>query len=104
MQIINPATEEIIREIEEDTQESLNKKFEKLREAQPDWYATTLRNRVEIIRNYSSLLGKNIEHLALILTSEVGKPLQQSRNELNGACTRIQWLADHAEQYLSDEI
>ncbi len=38
-----------------------------------------------------------------MLTSEVGKPLQQSRNELNGAITRIKWLTENAEKYLGNE-
>ncbi len=44
------------------------------------------------------------EELASVLTSEVGKPLQQSRNEINGARARIKWMLDHAEKYLSDEV
>lgn len=104
MQIINPATEEIISELKEDSVEALNEKFGKLRAAQPSWYQVPLAKRVEIIRSFSSLLEEKIESLASILTSEVGKPLQQARNEVNGARARIQWLADHAEQYLSDEV
>ena len=44
-----------------------------------------------------------MEQLAATLTSEVGKPLQQSRNEINGAIARINWLTANAEKYLSDE-
>src|SRR6266404_3800320 len=58
----------------------------------------------EIKKKFSSLLEENKEHLAAILTSEVGKPLQQSRNEINGARARIKWLCENAEKYLSDEI
>ncbi len=47
--------------------------------------------------------NSNIESLASVLTFEVGKPLQQSRNEINGACARIQWLTENALKYLSDE-
>jgi len=104
MQIINPATEEVIRELEEDTQESLEKKIHALRAAQHAWRSVPLAKRIHVIRAYSSLLEKNIEHLASVLTSEMGKPLQQSRNEINGARSRIQWLADNAEKYLSDEV
>jgi acyl-CoA reductase-like NAD-dependent aldehyde dehydrogenase len=50
------------------------------------------------------LLLEQIESLAAVLTSEVGKPLQQSRNEINGACKRIQWLTQNATKYLADEI
>ena len=104
MKITNPATEEIICEIEEETTERLAIKFHKLRAAQPDWGVMTLTNRIGIIRRYAALLEMNLESLAGILTSEVGKPLQQSRNEINGSIARIQWLSDNAEKYLSDEI
>jgi len=104
MKIINPATEEVISELKEDTKESVQQKFKTLQSSQPAWKDVKLSDRVSIIRKYSELLEKNIEHLAAILTSEVGKPLQQSRNEVNGARTRIKWLVDNAEKYLSDEV
>src|SRR5882762_3763591 len=103
MQIINPATEEVIKEIKEDTLESVSGKFRALRTAQPLWDKTPLSDRVNVIRIFSNLLEKNIEHLSDVLTSEVGKPLQQSRNEVNGARTRIKWLTENTEKYLSDE-
>jgi len=104
MKIINPATEETIKEVEEDSKESLQKKFDSLQVAQPDWYKLALTERVSATKKFSDLLEKNSEQLASILTSEVGKPLQQSRNEINGARARIKWLCENAEKYLSDEI
>ncbi|MFN7259652.1 MAG: aldehyde dehydrogenase family protein [Cyclobacteriaceae bacterium] len=104
MKIVNPATEEIIREIQEDSLESVNQKFKLLQAAQVDWQKITLAKRIEILRTFSDLLEKNVEALASILTSEVGKPLQQSRNEINGARARIKWLTDNADKYLADEV
>lgn len=103
MKIINPATEEIIREVEEDTQHTIESKFRLLQSAQKDWQKIPLAERVGTLKRFADLLEKNIEQLAAILTSEVGKPLQQSRNEINGARTRIKWLTDNAEKYLADE-
>lgn len=103
MKIINPDTEELIKEIPEDSEGSLKEKFTSLRKAQPAWYKKPLKERIDIIKQFSSLLKKNIESLASVLTSEVGKPLQQSRNEVNGAMARIKWLSENAEKYLSDE-
>ena len=103
MQIINPATEEVISEIKEDSRQTLNSKFKSLQNAQPLWKEVSLAERVETIKRFSELLEKNIEPLAATLTSEVGKPLQQSRNEVNGARTRIKWLTENAGKYLSDE-
>lgn len=103
MNIINPATEEIIKELSVDTQESLKAKFEKLRKAQLSWSKVPLKERVAILVRFQEFLSTNIEDLALTLTNEVGKPLQQSRNEINGAKTRILWLTTNAEKYLQDE-
>src|SRR5947208_3502267 len=103
MQIVNPATEEIITEIEVDTKEGLGKKYELLHTAQPGWQRVLLAERVKVLIKFSELLENNIERLAFVLTSEVGKPLQQSHNEIKGARSRIKWLTDNAEKYLSDE-
>jgi acyl-CoA reductase-like NAD-dependent aldehyde dehydrogenase len=104
MQIINPATEETIREIQEDNIQTLTGKFGALQQAQPHWYARALTERIDILKKFSALLEENKEALASVLTSEVGKPLQQSRNEINGARARIKWLTENGEKYLSDEL
>jgi acyl-CoA reductase-like NAD-dependent aldehyde dehydrogenase/gamma-glutamyl-gamma-aminobutyrate hydrolase PuuD len=102
--VINPATGEEIALLNEDTEESQKKKFGFLKGAQPAWGKRPLTERVEVLKIFSELLEKNTERLAAILTSEVGKPLQQSRNEINGARARIQWLTANAANYLTDEI
>ena len=103
MNIINPATEEIIAVLQEDQKASLDQKMKILKEAQKDWSKQDLAVRINIIQQFYDLLEVEKEALASVLTSEVGKPLQQSRNEINGAKTRVQWMCNNAEKYLSDE-
>ncbi|MES2396002.1 MAG: aldehyde dehydrogenase family protein [Bacteroidota bacterium] len=103
MNIINPATEEIITTLKEDTLESIERKFTLLREGQGAWNEVPLKDRIVIVQRFAELLKANIENGAGILTSEVGKPLQQARNEINGACNRIKWLTENAEKYLADD-
>jgi acyl-CoA reductase-like NAD-dependent aldehyde dehydrogenase len=103
MDIINPATEEIIREIEEDNYDTLMGKFQSLKKAQKEWSAFGLRQRINVLKKFSEMMAIQIEPLAFILTSEVGKPVQQSRNEINGARSRIKWLTENAEKYLGGE-
>lgn len=104
MHVINPATGEIITEVAEDNQASVAQKFQLLKEGQKEWKHVPLAERVTVLQKFSSLLEADIESLAAVLTSEVGKPLQQSRNEVNGARARIQWLTTHAEKYLAEEV
>lgn len=103
MNIINPATEAVITQLQEDTPATLQQKHQRLRSGFKSWSATSTHERVEILQKFSALLEQHIEPLAATLTSEVGKPLQQSRNEVNGARTRMKWLVDHAEEYLREE-
>ena len=104
MNIINPATEEIITSVQADSEAFLALKFERLQKSAKQWAAVPIQTRAEILEKFVSLLKENIEELASILTSEMGKPLQQSRNEINGAGAKATWLAQHATQYLSEEI
>src|SRR4051812_5353642 len=103
MLIINPATEEIISEVEEDSEDSLFQKFQVLHSHQDSWKKTPLDERVKILKRFAALMDRDIERLAKILTEEVGKPLQQSRNEINGGRRRIKWLTENAVKYLAPE-
>jgi acyl-CoA reductase-like NAD-dependent aldehyde dehydrogenase len=103
MNIINPANHELITTVEVDDQKTITNKLASLQEGQKKWAKVSLGERIEIMRRFSELLQANLENCASILTSEVGKPLQQSKNEVNGACARIEWLTANAEQSLKDE-
>ncbi len=104
MKITNPATEEVIRDMPEDNSSSLADKLARLRAARPAWSSRPLSQRIEVLKKFSSILESESPALAATLTAEVGKPLSQSKNELNGARARIDWLTAHAIQYLSDEV
>ena len=103
MNIVNPATGAIIAAVEQDDQHSLDIKHNTLKEGQKEWSKVSLQHRIEILKAYSKLLASHIEPLAKTLTDEVGKPLQQSKNEINGSISRIEWLTNNAEKYLADE-
>ena len=103
MKIINPATEEVIATVNEDTAETVNQKFELAKQAQKDWAKVDVTKRIAVIENFYQLLDENKDELASALTAEVGKPIKQSYNELNGARARIKFFIDNAAKYLAEE-
>jgi acyl-CoA reductase-like NAD-dependent aldehyde dehydrogenase len=103
MKIINPADENLITELEEDTPATLLKKFDMLRAGQKNWAAVPLEERVSRVKRFAQLLDEQKAELAATLTSEMGKPIPQSYNELKGAQARIKWLTENAPRYLSEE-
>lgn len=103
MKIINPANEEVIAELKEDTRESVAKKYSKLKNGSRAWSAVALKERIACISKFQELLEKDKDELASTLTSEMGKPLKESYNEINGAKSRIKFFTDNSEKYLAEE-
>jgi acyl-CoA reductase-like NAD-dependent aldehyde dehydrogenase/gamma-glutamyl-gamma-aminobutyrate hydrolase PuuD len=103
IQIINPATEEIIREVREDNQVSISEKLALLQKGQKEWASLSVEDRIACIAKFYDLLDKEKENLAYTLTSETGKPLIQSYNELLGARNRIKFFIDNSAKMLADE-
>ena len=58
MRIINPATEEVITEVAEDSAQTLQTKFNKLHAAQPAWAAKPLAERITCIQRFADLLAE----------------------------------------------
>jgi acyl-CoA reductase-like NAD-dependent aldehyde dehydrogenase len=103
MTIINPATEEILLEMKEDTEATVREKYEKVKSGQANWAARPVEERVAIVAKFHEALDAEKETLATTLTTETGKPLQQSFNELNGARARIKFFLDNSTKWLAEE-
>jgi acyl-CoA reductase-like NAD-dependent aldehyde dehydrogenase len=101
--IINPANEELVKELEEETEQSVADKYKLLKEGQEKWAGSPVSERIAVIHRFYELLEAKKEVLAVTLTTETGKPLKQSYNELNGARSRISFFLDNSEKWLADE-
>ena len=103
MKITNPATGESIAEVAEDLSTAVRRKYEQARAAQADWAATPLKKRLEAIRAFRERVVAMQETLAHTLTLEVGKPIRQSRNELNGLLPRLDFFLAESARVLREE-
>ena len=104
LDVINPATETLIERIPTDDAASVASKFAAARAAQPAWAARPYGERAKIVERFRGLLAERKETLAHILTSEVGKPLSQARNELNGTLARLEFFLAETPARLRDLI
>lgn len=103
MKILNPSTQDILTDIAEDQDQQVKKKYSRARDAQARWAAIELKKRIECIQNFHSLLEKNKDELARTLTQEVGKPLKEAYNEIEGARGRIKYFIDHSLKCLGPQ-
>lgn len=92
----NPADGTVLAELPSDDAASVVAKAAKARAAQPAWATRPLTERQTCIVRFRATVEGELETLARTLTQEVGKPLAQSRNELNGFLARIDFFLEHA--------
>jgi len=90
MQIVNPATEEVIADLKTDDLSSITAKYARARAAQHAWAATPYDERAASIRRFRVAVIKELRTLALTQTLETGKPITQSRAELAALIGRLE--------------
>jgi acyl-CoA reductase-like NAD-dependent aldehyde dehydrogenase len=103
LDIHNPATGQLITTLPADDAASVTTKAAVARAAQPGWAARPIADRLEIVRRFRAGLVAEIDALATTLTQEMGKPLSQARNEINGLLGRIDFFLEQAEPAVADE-
>lgn len=97
----SPATGATIAELQEDAAASIQAKYLAARTAQAAWAATPIATRCDAIRQFRDALISDCERLAAILTSETGKPISQSRNEIKGLPSRIDFFLASTESVVA---
>ncbi len=72
--------------------------------AWPAWRALTAKERARLLRRWYDLLVAHQEDLAVIMTSEQGKPLNEAREEVLYGAGYIEWFAEEAKRVYGDTI
>ncbi len=88
MKITNPATGAVIADVAADNAAAVRRKYDVARAGQRRWAKVPIRKRLDAIAKFRERIVAMQETLARTLTHEVGKPIRQSRNELNGPARR----------------
>lgn len=89
MTIINPATEEIFATCPDYTQAQLNQAIEVAEQAFVYWKGHETHRR-QLLAQCAGMLKTNVRELALLLTTEQGKPFKEAINEIIGAAWWIE--------------
>lgn len=76
----------------------------KARAAAARWRQVPTAQRVEWVRSGLQWFEANRAAIAMDITRQMGKPIQQSENELKGFFERAEWLADAAEAALAPDL
>jgi succinate-semialdehyde dehydrogenase / glutarate-semialdehyde dehydrogenase len=72
--------------------------------ALPGWRARTAKERSAILRAWYDLMLAHLDDLALILTTEQGKPLAEAKGEVTIGAAYVEWFAEEAKRIYGDVI
>ena len=103
-EIANPATGQKIGSVPVMGASETRRAIEAADKAWPAWRAKTARERSAILRKWSELQLAHADDLALILTSEQGKPLAESKGEITIGAGYTEWFAEEAKHVYGDVI
>jgi succinate-semialdehyde dehydrogenase / glutarate-semialdehyde dehydrogenase len=100
----NPATGEVLGTVPSVGVAETRRAIEAADRALPAWRAKTAKERSVILRRWHELMMANQEDLAVLMTSEQGKPLGESRGEIDYASSFIEWFAEETRRVYGDTI
>ena len=104
LEVINPATNEIIGNVPKMGTVETRRAIESANRAWPDWRARTAKERSLILRKWFDLIMANQDDLAMLMTAEQGKPLAESMGEISYGASFIEWFAEEAKRVYGDTI
>ena len=99
---VNPANEQIISEYKNMTNEEVNNIVNKSKDAFREWKHEIRKRSITLLR-LAEQLRKDKEHLARIASQEMGKPIKESRSELEKCAWAVEFYSYNGDILLNNE-
>jgi len=103
-QSINPYNGEKIEEYTALTIEELNQKLSDSASAFKDWRNQSLSHRTALLKKAGEILRNNVDDYAKTITLEMGKPISESKSEIQKCAWVCDYYAENAAEFLADEV
>jgi succinate-semialdehyde dehydrogenase/glutarate-semialdehyde dehydrogenase len=104
MEVTNPATGEVLCRVRTYSESEIDAAILAAEAARRDWAGTLAKHRSYALRDWFNLIIAHREELAIICTLEAGKPLAESRGELDYAASFVEWFSEEARRAYGETI
>src|SRR5438874_5625299 len=96
MEVLNPATGEVIAEVPAATAEDVDRAVQAAKKALPEWLDTTPAERAESLLKLATAIDGHADELAELESQNVGKPLSYAKDELPVCADNLRFFAGAA--------
>ena len=100
---VNPATGETLKTFDALSSEELDARIARADETFRSYRRTPLAERARWLHAAADLFDKEVEEIARIMTTEMGKTIKASRAEVQKCAKGARFYADNGERFLADE-
>ncbi|KKI72226.1 succinate-semialdehyde dehydrogenase [Burkholderia pseudomallei] len=104
LEVRNPATGALIGTVPAMGAAETRRAIDAANAAWPAWRKKTAKERAAILRKWHDLMIAHADDLALILTTEQGKPLAEAKGEIGYAASFLEWFAEEGKRVYGDTI
>ena len=104
LSIRNPATGEALGTVPKMLAAETARAIAAANAAWPAWRAKTAAERGKLLRRWYELMLANQDDLALLMTSEQGKPLAEAKGEIGYAASYLEWFAEEGKRAYGEII
>ncbi|HMN18318.1 MAG TPA: NAD-dependent succinate-semialdehyde dehydrogenase [Ignavibacteriaceae bacterium] len=101
---INPSNNKVLKQYDEMTTEQSSKIISLAHQTFLKWKETSFTHRAGLMKKAAEILRQNSEEYSVLMTMEMGKPLAQSRAEVEKCAWVCDYYSENAEKFLADEI
>ena len=102
--IRNPADDSIVGTVPVMRGGETRRAIEAAARALPEWSKRTAKERATVLRRFAEAMIANADDLAIIMTSEQGKPLAEARGEIGYAASFLEWFAEEGKRVYGEII
>jgi succinate-semialdehyde dehydrogenase/glutarate-semialdehyde dehydrogenase len=102
--VTNPATGQAIGTVPVCGASETRRAIEAAERAFPAWRDMLAKDRCAIVRKWYDLILQHADDLALILTTEQGKPLAEAKAEIAIGAAYVEWFAEEGKRVYGDVI
>lgn len=102
--VYDPFSNEVVAEVTDHGAAQTKEAINAATKAFGSWSGFTASKRSRILKNWYDLLHKNADDLAVILTTEQGKPVKEAKGEVLYGASYVEWFAEEARRVYGDVI
>jgi len=103
LKLINPHDQSVVDELTVSTQQDVKKTVTRAKKAFTSWKMLPVDERVEYIKKFRDKVAKNQDKIAKLTALEMGKPIQQAKDDVTFELEFLDYYIKNASKFLADE-